>query len=150
MVLPQNSMPPIDINQLTNTYEQGSHLSHQVAGLNTNPPAQSKHSNSANVMPPVRRGISSTLAAPAASASNTNLPAAASASVAAVNSSFQMNQQVRNSDSANLKEQSGGGASNSSTNQWTPEEKKIYVNGLKKYGKNFVKISDCLKRRTPD
>ena len=41
-------------------------------------------------------------------------------------------------------------ASNSSTNQWTEAEKKIFNNCLRKYGKNFVKISESLQRRTAE
>ena len=56
---------------------------------------------------------------------------------------------IRNSDSDNpARDKSGGGASNSSTNQWTPNEKKIYITSLKKYGKNFIKIAENLQRRT--
>ena len=62
---------------------------------------------------------------------------------------------MRNSDSdvANSscnRDREKSAASNSSTNQWTVEEKKTYIDSLKRYGKNFQKISECLKRRTPD
>ena len=74
--------------------------------------APPKHSSSANVLLPVRRGIASGLAAGAVNPSNTN---AAALSVTLSNNN-QLNQVVRNSDSADLREKSGGGASNSSTN----------------------------------